>query len=240
MISRRGGQTRFSSMLAFALFLLTCPSSADPELSGFASTSSTIFWIGFAGFSLLFLYVGVLTVIFLIKVFKEASQARKDAAVRAVHVDPIDFGERLLTFAGWVFALLTLATLGTLLAGSMGIAVGTDILYAKNPISLIVTFGVFGFLAVALYLVIFLLLSFWKATFPAAEDHGHAVGGDALSAIPLNPEITRRSFLSLLGWAWVAFTAATMGALSTCLRFAFPNVTFEPPLKFTAGFPDSY
>src|SRR6185503_15304411 len=35
-------------------------------------------------------------------------------------------------------------------------------------------------------------------------------------------------------------TAATMGALSTLLRFAFPNVTFEPPLKFSAGFPETF
>jgi cytochrome b6-f complex iron-sulfur subunit len=57
---------------------------------------------------------------------------------------------------------------------------------------------------------------------------------------PMNPAVTRRSFLSLLGWAWVAFTAATLGALSTILRFFFPTVTFEPPLKFKAGFPDTY
>lgn len=56
----------------------------------------------------------------------------------------------------------------------------------------------------------------------------------------LPPVMTRRSFITLLGWAWIAFTAATMGALSTCLRFFFPNVTFEPPLKFKVGFPDQF
>lgn len=56
----------------------------------------------------------------------------------------------------------------------------------------------------------------------------------------LSPAMTRRSFITLLGWAWIAFTAATMGALSTCLRFFFPNVTFEPPLKFKVGFPDQF
>jgi cytochrome b6-f complex iron-sulfur subunit len=55
-----------------------------------------------------------------------------------------------------------------------------------------------------------------------------------------SPAMTRRSFITLLGWAWIAFTAATMGALSTCLRFFFPNVTFEPPLKFKVGFPDQF
>jgi cytochrome b6-f complex iron-sulfur subunit len=59
--------------------------------------------------------------------------------------------------------------------------------------------------------------------------------------VPLVGEgMTRRSFITLLGWAWIAFTAATMGALSTCLRFFFPNVTFEPPLKFKVGFPDQF
>jgi len=56
----------------------------------------------------------------------------------------------------------------------------------------------------------------------------------------LSPAMTRRSFITLLGWAWIAFTAATMGALTTCLRFFFPNVTFEPPLKFKVGFPDQF
>ncbi len=56
----------------------------------------------------------------------------------------------------------------------------------------------------------------------------------------LSPPMTRRSFITLLGWAWIAFTAATMGALTTCLRFFFPNVTFEPPLKFKVGFPDQF
>ncbi len=52
--------------------------------------------------------------------------------------------------------------------------------------------------------------------------------------------ITRRSFLSLLGWAWLAFTAATLGALTTVLRFFFPNVIFEPPPVFVVGMPNTY
>lgn len=58
--------------------------------------------------------------------------------------------------------------------------------------------------------------------------------------LPVNPQFTRRSFLSLLGWAWVVFTVASMGALGTVFRFFFPNVTFEPSMKFKAGFPDTY
>jgi len=56
----------------------------------------------------------------------------------------------------------------------------------------------------------------------------------------ISPAMTRRSFITLLGWSWIAFTAATMGALTTCLRFFFPNVTFEPPLQFKVGFPDQF
>ena len=50
----------------------------------------------------------------------------------------------------------------------------------------------------------------------------------------------RRSFLSWFGLAWVSFAAATGGALSIILRFLFPNVVFEPPTSFRAGFPNDY
>lgn len=55
---------------------------------------------------------------------------------------------------------------------------------------------------------------------------------------PASP--ARRKFLSWFGLAWTAFTAATMGALSLVARFMFPNVLFEPPSAFKAGFPDDY
>ena len=56
---------------------------------------------------------------------------------------------------------------------------------------------------------------------------------------PTMPE--RRHFIfSWLGLAWTAFTLATLGALSTTLRFLFPNVLFEPKQSFKAGLPDSY
>src|SRR3989338_3352383 len=50
----------------------------------------------------------------------------------------------------------------------------------------------------------------------------------------------RRRFLSWFGLAWVSFAAATGGALSILLRFLFPNVVFEPPTSFKAGFPGDY
>ena len=53
-------------------------------------------------------------------------------------------------------------------------------------------------------------------------------------------KIDRRSFLSWFSLAWVSFAAATGGALSIILRFLFPNVVFEPPTSFRAGFPNDY
>ena len=50
----------------------------------------------------------------------------------------------------------------------------------------------------------------------------------------------RRKFLSWFGLAWASFTAATMGALSLVLRFMYPNVLFEPPMTFKAGYPNDY
>ena len=49
--------------------------------------------------------------------------------------------------------------------------------------------------------------------------------------------ITRRSFIRWITLGWAAFTATTalMGTLT--LRFFFPNVLFEPPSTFEAGFP---
>ncbi len=52
--------------------------------------------------------------------------------------------------------------------------------------------------------------------------------------------VTRRGFLSTLGVAWVSFAAACgAGALATT-RFMFPNVLFEPPQTFKAGFPEEF
>ena len=88
--------------------------------------------------------------------------------------------------------------------------------------------------------VLFLFKAFKESSSAHAPHVVEALAPGSGSLVPINQEMTRRSFLSLLGWAWVAFAAATLGALSTVLRFFFPNVTFEPPLKFMAGFPDTY
>jgi cytochrome b6-f complex iron-sulfur subunit len=50
--------------------------------------------------------------------------------------------------------------------------------------------------------------------------------------------IPRRSFLSWMTLAWAAFTASMLAAATATGRFMFPNVLFEPPPTFKAGFPD--
>ena len=64
----------------------------------------------------------------------------------------------------------------------------------------------------------------------------------APSPAPAKPaeDMTRRGFLSTLGVAWTAFAAACgAGAIATT-RFMFPNVLFEPPQQFKAGFPSDF
>ncbi len=38
--------------------------------------------------------------------------------------------------------------------------------------------------------------------------------------------------------AWAAFTASMLASLTATGRFMFPNVLFEPPPTFKAGFPN--
>ena len=48
----------------------------------------------------------------------------------------------------------------------------------------------------------------------------------------------RRSFISWMTLAWAAFTASMLAAATATGRFMFPNVLFEPPPTFKAGYPD--
>lgn len=50
--------------------------------------------------------------------------------------------------------------------------------------------------------------------------------------------VTRRSFISWVTLAWTAFTASMLAAATATTRFMFPNVLFEPPPTFKAGFPN--
>ena len=51
-------------------------------------------------------------------------------------------------------------------------------------------------------------------------------------------EVPRRSFLSWMSVAWIAFTASMLAAGTATARFMFPNVLFEPPASFKAGSPN--
>ena len=57
---------------------------------------------------------------------------------------------------------------------------------------------------------------------------------------PLRGEVPRRSFFSILAFGWVVFSAASAGLLAAAGRFMFPNVLFEPPQEFKAGFPSDF
>jgi len=65
----------------------------------------------------------------------------------------------------------------------------------------------------------------------------------SLEKKPAEPEgaVSRRSFMKwTLPVGWVAFSAACASSLVATARFLFPNVLFEPPQAFKAGFPGEY
>lgn len=50
-------------------------------------------------------------------------------------------------------------------------------------------------------------------------------------------DMSRRGFFSWAAVAWVGFSAAIGGCATAMGRFMFPNVLFEPPTSFKAGYP---
>ena len=52
--------------------------------------------------------------------------------------------------------------------------------------------------------------------------------------------VSRRLFMWSLPVGWVAFAAACTAGLIATARSLFPNVLFEPPQSFKAGFPGEY
>jgi cytochrome b6-f complex iron-sulfur subunit len=63
----------------------------------------------------------------------------------------------------------------------------------------------------------------------------------APAAKPADAEgVSRRGFLKWTTVGWVAFSAACTSSLVATARFLFPNVLFEPPQAFKAGFPSEY
>src|SRR5881628_847703 len=65
-----------------------------------------------------------------------------------------------------------------------------------------------------------------------------AAAAKAAAPSAAKPQVPRRSFLSWMTLAWVAFTASMLASLTATARFMFPNVLFEPPPTFKAGFPN--
>jgi cytochrome b6-f complex iron-sulfur subunit len=53
-------------------------------------------------------------------------------------------------------------------------------------------------------------------------------------------ETTRRSMIGWLTLAWLSFAAGVGAFVTMTARFMFPNVLFEPPSSFKAGYPADY
>ncbi len=80
-----------------------------------------------------------------------------------------------------------------------------------------------------------------KPIVPAPAAAAPAAPRPAAPAPPKPASVERRHFIfSWLGLAWTAFALATGAALSTVLRFLYPNVLFEPKTAFKAGQPEDY
>lgn len=71
-------------------------------------------------------------------------------------------------------------------------------------------------------------------------DAGKAGSAEPLVRSPLRGEVTRRTSFGVLAFGWLAFTGASAGLLGAVGRFMFPNVLYEPPQEFKAGFPDEF
>ena len=74
----------------------------------------------------------------------------------------------------------------------------------------------------------------------AAGGSASAAGGGAAAAAVAGGDVSRRGFLSWITAGWLAFGALTASTLIGTVRFLFPNVLFEPPQTFRAGFPEEY
>ena len=70
----------------------------------------------------------------------------------------------------------------------------------------------------------------------SAEDEAQA----GLVRAPLRGEVSRRGFFGVLAFGWVTFTGASAALLGAAGRFMFPNVLYEPPQEFKAGFPEDF
>jgi cytochrome b6-f complex iron-sulfur subunit len=235
------------SAVLFLSFVHVSSAFAGADLSSTSSLSSNIITVGFAGLAALTLYAVFLVFNFLKKALKESSQAAKEAAANHPHAASSSLGETLFSIVNWVCGAFGILSVGALLVVSFFLLSENELSSTKSISRLIITIGL-GAAALLFLYILFLTLAFLWRVFRGPQEAAlepvlsvsPASGELAAAGLPVNPEFTRRSFLSLLGWAWVAFTAASLGAVSTILRFFFPNVTFEPPLKFKVGFPEQF
>jgi cytochrome b6-f complex iron-sulfur subunit len=76
---------------------------------------------------------------------------------------------------------------------------------------------------------------------PAPARTAAPAGSAAARADAADAALSRRHFMKWsLPVGWVAFSAACASSLVATARFLFPNVLFEPPQSFKAGFPGEY
>jgi len=76
-----------------------------------------------------------------------------------------------------------------------------------------------------------------KAAAPPAAQAAAAPAPKAAPKANTGEDMSRRGFFSWAAVAWVGFSAAIGGCVTAMGRFMFPNVLFEPPTTFKAGYP---
>ncbi len=72
------------------------------------------------------------------------------------------------------------------------------------------------------------------------EPQGSTGESQPAEPVKIRGEHTRRRFSGDLGIAWSAFVAASALGTGAMLRFMFPNVRYEPPQEFKAGWPNEF
>jgi len=80
---------------------------------------------------------------------------------------------------------------------------------------------------------------------PAAKPAAPALPKTPVSAPPSSAvyeatKPTRRGFLGAVAIGWSAFAASVAVSLGLMQRFLYPNVLYEPPQSFKAGFPADF
>jgi cytochrome b6-f complex iron-sulfur subunit len=78
-----------------------------------------------------------------------------------------------------------------------------------------------------------------KLAIPRPPTHQFVPASSLGPAVVVEPR-GRRGFLTTFALGWGAFAAATGASLAAMGRFMFPNVLFEPPQSFKAGFPAEF